>query len=143
VDPTTGKPVSVADPATGQPVIDPATGQPVQLQIFIAPSVPSANDPGSPTGMSMPWVGIITPQPMMGQFIRQVWVEPQIVAIQLYVPQPDGIPEQWQTQLAQIPGYWATEMTQGTIYPPRWTLENPGVGVYTWRALPGYFQPRR
>jgi len=74
--------------------------------------------------------------------IRQVWVEPQIVPIQVYVRQPEGIPEEWQTQEVEVPGYWATETTKGTIYPPRWTLESPGPGVYQWRQLPGYFQQR-
>ncbi|MGH7356532.1 MAG: hypothetical protein ACRELS_18390 [Candidatus Rokuibacteriota bacterium] len=102
-------------------------------------SPPSAVAPPHPT---MPWTGITSPQTMIGQVIRQVWMEPQIVPIQVYVRQPEGIPEEWQTQYVEIPGYWATETTRGTIYPPRWTLETPGAGVYQWRQLPGYFQQR-
>jgi len=91
----------------------------------------------------MPWVGINSPQPMMGQVVGQVWVEPQIIPIQVYVRQPEGVPEVWQTQLVQVPGYWVTETIQGSIYPPRWTIANPGYGVYQWQQLPAYFQPRR
>ena len=120
---------------------DPNTGRLVP----ITPSTPfSGTTPsGSPTGQMMPWVGISTPQPMVGQVIRQIWVEPQIVPIQVYVRQPEGIPEVWQTQYVEVPGYWATETTQGTIYPPRWTIVNPGYGVYQWLPVSGYFQPRR
>ena len=114
---------------------------PLGVQPFPTLIIPPT--PAGLTGMVHPWVGIITPQPMAGLVLNRVWVEPQLVPIQVYVRQPEGIPEVWETQVVQIPGYWATETTQGTIYPPRWTLENTGVGVYQWRPLPGYFQPRR
>ncbi len=88
----------------------------------------------------MPWTGITYPQ--IGQIIRQVWVWPQIVQIQVYTAQPEGLPEQSGTQYIEVPGYWVTQTTKGTIYPPRWTIENHGPGVYQWRQLPGYFQTR-
>jgi hypothetical protein len=108
---------------------------PLTCSIASAQGVPAAH----PT---MPWFGISNSQMAVGQVIGQVWVPPQAVTIQVYERQPEGLPEQWQTQVVEIPGYWATQTTKGTIYPPRWTLENPGYGVYQWRQLPGYFQPR-
>ena len=136
-----GNPFFPIQPFPGSAFPDPNTGRLVPL----SPSTPTSGTTpsGSPTGQMMPWVGISTPQPMMGLVVGQTWVEPQIVPIQVYVRQPEGILEQWQTQLVQIPGFWATETTQGTIYPPRWTLANPGYGVYVWQQVPAYFQPRR
>lgn len=143
-----GAPVAPSpNPATTPGVTTPLGFQPFPTMatppsISVQPNNVTPGSQGSPTGVMMPWMGISSPQPMMGQVIRQVWVEPQIVPIQVYLRQPEGVPEVWQTQDVQIPGYWATETTKGTIYPPRWTLENPGVGVYQWRQLPGYFQQR-
>lgn len=77
-----------------------------------------------------------------GTPVRHVWVQPQVVALQLYVPTPDGVPAQWQTQYAEIPGYFVTETTVGYVYPERWTIEQLNAGVYQWRRLPAEFRAR-
>jgi hypothetical protein len=77
-----------------------------------------------------------------GTVVDQVWVPPQPVAIQVYVRQPEGIPEEWQTQIVEVPGYYVVRTTKGTVYPERWALDQTGPGMYQWRKLPPYFESR-
>lgn len=100
---------------------------------------PGPTDPTHPAGPIM-WN---TYSPVhWGTVVDQVWVPPQPVAIQVYVPQPAGIPEKWETQYVEIPGYYAVRTTKGTVYPERWTLDTTAPGVHQWRKLPSYFQAR-
>ena len=77
-----------------------------------------------------------------GTPLRQLWVAPQVVTLMVYVPVPAGVPEQWKTQYAEIPGYYVTETTTGLYYPGRWTIDQLNVGVYQWRLLPAEFRIR-
>ena len=87
------------------------------------------------------------PHPMMpaaglGYALRQYWVPPRPVAMQVYVPAPTGIPATYQTQVAQVPGFFVMETTTGYVYPERWVIDQLNVGVYQWRKLPVQFVPR-
>jgi hypothetical protein len=87
------------------------------------------------------------PHPMLpnaglGYAVRQVWVPPQPVVMQVYVPASSGAPEQSQAQYAEIPGFYVTETTTGYLYPERWTIDQPSPGVYQWRKVPAQFVPR-
>ena len=78
----------------------------------------------------------------LGYAVRQYWVPPMPVAMQVYVPAPTGIPATYQTQVAQVPGFFVTETTTGYVYPERWVIDQLNVGVYQWRKLPVQFVPR-
>jgi len=78
----------------------------------------------------------------LGYAVRQYWVPPTPVAMQVYVPAPTGIPATYQTQVAQVPGFFVTETTTGYVYPERWVIDQLNVGVYQWRKLPVQFVPR-
>jgi len=78
----------------------------------------------------------------LGYAVRQYWVPPRPVAMQVYVPAPIGIPATYQTQVAQVPGFFVTETTTGYVYPERWVIDQLNVGVYQWRKLPVQFVPR-
>ncbi len=82
------------------------------------------------------------PNAGLGYAGRQVWVPPQPVVMQVYVPVPEGVPTQYQTQYAEIPGFYVTETTTGYLYPERWTIVQLNVGVYQWRKAPAQFVPR-
>ena len=78
----------------------------------------------------------------LGYAVRRYWVPPQPVSMQVYVPAPTGIPATYQTQVAQVPGFFVTETTTGYVYPERWVIDQLNVGVYQWRKLPVQFVPR-
>jgi hypothetical protein len=86
------------------------------------------------------------PHPMLpnsglGYAVRQVWMPPQPVVMQVYVPMPEGIPGKYQTMYAQIPGFYVTETTGGILIPERWVLDQVTGGVYQWRRAPEQFVP--
>ena|SRR6267143_4777818 len=78
--------------------------------------------------------------PGPGQVIRDIQVPPQHVMIEVPVNAPAGVPPETQQQAIEIPGYVMTETTNGYIYPERWTLRQPGAGVYQWQRVPSSFQ---
>lgn len=87
------------------------------------------------------------PHPMLpnaglGYAVRQVWMPPQPVVMQVYVPVPEGIPARYQTMYAQVPGFYVTETTTGVILPERWVLDQVTGGIYQWRRAPEQFVPR-
>ncbi len=82
------------------------------------------------------------PNAGLGYAVRQVWVPAQPIAIQVYVPAPEGVPATYQTQFAQVPGFYVTETTAGYLYPERWVIDQLNVGVYQWRKVPAQFVPR-
>jgi hypothetical protein len=84
----------------------------------------------------------MTPNAGLGYAVRQVWVPAQPVAMQVYVPAPSGVPATYQTQYAQVPGFYVTETTTGYLYPERWVMDQLNVGVYQWRKAPAQFVPR-
>src|SRR4029453_4206587 len=53
----------------------------------------------------------------LGSALRQYWVPPRPVSMQVYVPAPAGVPASYQTQVAQVPGFFVTETTTGYVYP--------------------------
>ena len=104
---------------------------------------------GSPTDFSanphpaMPWSGITNPtQVDYGQVIRYIQVPPQQVAIEVYVPTPEGLPRQTQRQVVEVPGYYVAETTTGYYYPERWSIEQLSAGLYQWRKLPPEFRKK-
>lgn len=83
----------------------------------------------------MPYAGL-------GYAVRQHWVPPTPVTMQVYVPAPAGVATSYQTQVAQVPGFFVTETTTGFVYPERWVIDQLNLGVYQWRKLPVQFVPR-
>ena len=86
------------------------------------------------------------PHPMLpnaglGYAVRQVWMPPQPVAMQVYVPTPEGVPSRYQTMFAEVPGFYVTETTTGYWLPERWVLDQVNVGLYQWRRAPMQFVP--
>jgi len=71
---------------------------------------------------------------------RQFYMPPQSVPIEVFVQQPEGVPDVWQTQYAELPGYYVTETTLGYIYPDRWMLVTPAKGIYQWQRVPSEFR---
>jgi hypothetical protein len=87
------------------------------------------------------------PHPMLpnaglGHAVARIWVAPQPVAVQVYVPAPEGVPARYQTQYAEVPGFYVVQTTTGYVYPERWVLDQLNVGVYRWRKAPAQFVPR-
>jgi hypothetical protein len=88
------------------------------------------------------------PHPMLpnaglGYAVRQVWMPPRPVVMQVYVPMPEGIPGKYQTMYAEVPGFYVTETTTGVVLPERWVLDQVTGGVYQWRRAPEQFVPSR
>jgi len=86
------------------------------------------------------------PHPMLpntglGYAVRQVWMPPQPVTMQVYVPAPEGVPTKYQTMFAEVPGFYVTETTTGVWLPERWVLDQVNVGIYQWRRAPMQFVP--
>jgi hypothetical protein len=87
------------------------------------------------------------PHPMLpnaglGYAANHFWVPPRQVALQVYVPVPDGVPAKYQTMYAEIPGFYVVQTTTGNLYPERWVIDQLNVGVYRWRRAPAQFVPR-
>jgi hypothetical protein len=80
--------------------------------------------------------------PGLGLAVRQLWVPPQPVVMQVYVPVPGGVTPTYQAMQAQVPGFWFVETTTGFVYPERWVIDQLNVGVYQWRKVPAQFVPR-
>jgi len=66
-----------------------------------------------------------------GQVIRYIQVPPRKVMIEVPVSVPADVPPETQQRAVEIPGYVMTE---------RWTLQQPGAGVYRWQRVPSSFQ---
>ena len=81
------------------------------------------------------------PNAGLGYAVRQVWMPPRPVAMQVYVPSPEGIPSRYQTMYAQVPGFYIVETTTGYWLPERWVLDQVNVGIYQWRRAPMQFVP--
>jgi hypothetical protein len=86
------------------------------------------------------------PHPMLpnaglGYAVRQIWMPPRPVVMQVYVPMPEGIPAKYQTMYAEVPGFYVTETTTGMVVPERWVLDQVTGGVYQWRKAPVQFVP--
>jgi hypothetical protein len=77
-----------------------------------------------------------------GAPVRQFWVPPRPVVMQVYVPVPGEITPKYQTMVAEAPGFYVTQTTTGYIYPERWVVDQLNVGVYQWRKAPALFVPR-
>ncbi len=108
-------------------------------------------NPGNPADFirnphpTMPWSGFSNPNMGgfdYGQAIRYIPVPPQLVEIDVPLPQPEGVPPRTQKQVQQIPGYYVTETTTGFFYPEHWTLQQVNVGAYQWVRIPATFQPK-
>jgi hypothetical protein len=84
---------------------------------------------------TMPFAGL-------GYALRQLWVPPRPVVMQVYVPTPGGVPPTYQAMQAQVPGFFVVETTTGFVYPERWVIDQLNVGVYQWRKVPAQFVPR-
>ena len=138
----------------------------IVLAVLLAPAVAAAQSAPTPTAAShpmLPWgTGIMTP---VGQLLREVWVAPQTVVVDTFIPVPAEAPEAqaavmsaqqaeiepaaekapeyavWR-QTAVVPGYWVRQTTAGDYYPQRWTLEQTGPGMYRWRLLPAEVRSR-
>ena len=104
---------------------------------FSRESFPFTDEPNRATQAHpmMPYAGL-------GYAVRQHWVPPTPVTMQVYVPAPAGVATSYQTQVAQVPGFFVTETTTGFVYPERWVIDQLNVGVYQWRKLPVQFVPR-
>jgi len=88
------------------------------------------------------------PHPMLpnaglGYAVAQVWMPPQPVRLQVYVPMPGSMPGRYQTMYAEVPGFYATQTTTGMLLPERWVLDQVTEGVYQWRRAPEQFVPGR
>lgn len=81
------------------------------------------------------------PNAGLGYAVRQVWMPPQPVTMQVYVPTPEGVPTKYQTMFAEVPGFYVTETTTGVWLPERWVLDQVNVGIYQWRRAPLQFVP--
>jgi hypothetical protein len=88
-----------------------------------------------------PNAGVITTGGL-GVPIRQIWMPPQSVPVEVLVPKTETEAERWDTQSTEIPGYYYTETTLGYIYPERWALYSPEKGLYEWQRVPWAFQPK-
>ena len=82
----------------------------------------------------------VLPNAGLGYAARWVWVPPQPVVMQVYVP--SEVPGQYRTEYAEIPGFYVMETKTGYLYPERWTIDQPNRGVYQWRKVPAQFVPR-
>ena len=78
----------------------------------------------------------------MGVALLAGWLGPGSVASAQSLPAPAGVPATYQTQVAQVPGFFVTETTTGFVYPERWVIDQLNVGVYQWRKLPVQFVHR-
>jgi len=81
------------------------------------------------------------PNAGLGYAVRQVWMPPRPVTMQVYVPSPEGIPSRYQTMYAQVPCFYVVETTTGYWLPERWVLDQVNVGIYQWRRAPMQFVP--
>ena len=86
------------------------------------------------------------PHPMLpnaglGYAARFIWMQPQPVAMQVYVPTPEGVPARYQTMFAEVPGFFVAQTATGVWLPERWVLDQVNVGIYQWRIAPMQFVP--
>jgi hypothetical protein len=124
--------VFIIRPSPTGPFVVVPPGTPFSRETFPFGDEPNRSSQAHPM---MPYAGL-------GYAVRQHWVPPQPVQMQVYVPAPAGIPASYQTQVAQVPGFFVTETTTGYVYPERWVIDQLNVGVYQWRKVPVQFVPR-
>jgi hypothetical protein len=124
-------PVSIIRPSPTGPFLVVPPGFPFSRQ-----TIPFGDEPHQ----------LNNPHPMLpnaglGYAVRQVWMPPRPVVMQVYVPMPEGIPGKYQTMYAEVPGFYVTETTTGVVLPERWVLDQVTGGVYQWRRAPEQFVP--
>jgi len=124
--------VFIIRPSPAGPFVVVPPGTPFSLE-----TVPFADEPHAANSAHP-----MLPAAGLGYAVRQYWVPPAPVTMQVYVPAPAGVPATYQTQVAQVPGFFVTETTTGFVYPERWVIDQLNVGVYQWRKLPVQFVPR-
>ena len=78
----------------------------------------------------------------LGYAVRQIWMPPRPVVMQVYVPTPGAVTPTYQAMQAEVPGYYVVQTTTGYVYPERWVIDQLNVGVYQWRKVPAQFVPR-
>jgi hypothetical protein len=143
----------------------------VGLALLLLPATAAAQvSPTAPPHPTLPWaLGVATPH---GQLIRYIYVPPQPVTLEYFVPgampTPPPPPEQPPAgaegdakpdeaaappptappaptilrQDVNLPGYYVRETTVGFHYPERWMIEAAGPNVYRWRQIPPQFLPK-
>ncbi len=104
--------------------------------MFSRESIPFGDEPHS----------LNNPHPMLpnaglGYAARFIWMRPQPVAMQVYVPTPEGVPARYQTMFAEVPGFFVAQTATGVWLPERWVLDQVNVGIYQWRVAPMQFVP--
>jgi hypothetical protein len=104
--------------------------------MFSRESIPFGDEPHS----------FNNPHPMLpnaglGYAARFIWMQPQPVAMQVYVPTPEGVPARYQTMFAEVPGFFVAQTAAGVWLPERWVLDQVNVGIYQWRVAPMQFVP--
>jgi hypothetical protein len=124
--------VFIIRPTPTGPFVVVPQGTPFSRETFPSGDEPHRDNNAHPM---MPFAGL-------GYAVRKVWMPPQPVVMQVYVPTPGGVPAQYQTQYAQVPGFYVVETTTGFMYPERWVIDQLNVGVYQWRKVPAQFVPR-
>jgi hypothetical protein len=104
--------------------------------LFSRESIPFGDEPHA----------LNNPHPMLpnaglGYAARFIWMRPQPVAMQVYVPTPEGVPARYQTMFAEVPGFFVAQTATGVWLPERWVLDQVNVGIYQWRVAPMQFVP--
>lgn len=129
-NPTTS--VFIIRPTPTSPFVVVPDGTPFSRETFPNSDEPHRDSNPYPT---MPFAGL-------GYALRQYWVPPRPVVMQVYVPTPGGVPPTYRAMQAQVPGFYVVETTTGFVYPERWVIDQLNVGVYQWRKMPAQFVPR-
>jgi len=124
--------VFIIRPTPTSPYVVVPQGTPFSRETFPFTDEPNRANEAHPM---MPAAGL-------GYAVRKVWMPPRPVVMQVYIPTPGGVPPQYQTQHAQVPGFYVVETTTGFVYPERWVIDQLNVGVYQWRKVPAQFVPR-
>ncbi len=132
--------VGLPNPQTPTFVIRPVPGGPFRV---VPPGTPFSRETNpftdEPHAFNNPHP--MLPNAGLGYAVRQVWMPPRPVVMQVYLPMPEGIPGQYQTMYAEVPGFYVTETTTGVVIPERWVLDEVTGGVYQWRKAPVQFVP--
>ena len=134
--------------------------------VLFGPVAVSSQTPTTPAHPTLPWsLGPAIPQGQLmqynyapaGGFIRDIWIPPQPVVVDMMVALPSSSEPPRTTQARDldrlgnadtpygvlrqsfvVPGYYVRETTVGFHYPERWVLDQS----YTWQLVPGQFWPR-
>jgi len=124
--------------------VPPPAGSPPGTPPTTRPSIPFTSEPNQ---LNNPYPTLlnagISGTGGWGVPIRQIYVPPQTVPILVYNQYMESAAGQpWDTQYAEIPGYFVMETTLGYIYSERWALYSPARGLYRWQLVPAVFQPK-